>query len=79
MPQINDARDASLRGERSAEQRFERLHRLGVAINAVQFCCYWSSLPGSSGPDDDHRPGLFAAPPGVYRPSLLEGRWSYSL
>jgi hypothetical protein len=37
MPQINDARDASLRGERSAEQRFERLHRLGVAINAVQF------------------------------------------
>lgn len=37
MPQINDARDASLRNEAQAEQRFERLHRLSVAINGVQF------------------------------------------
>ena len=37
MPQINAARDASLRGEGSATQRFERLHRFSLAINGLQF------------------------------------------
>jgi hypothetical protein len=36
MPRINRARDASLAGAAEAHARFARLHRLSVAINAVQ-------------------------------------------
>lgn len=36
MPKINRARDAVLSGDRSAETRFSRLHKLSVWINAAQ-------------------------------------------
>lgn len=36
MPKINAARDASLSGDEHAKNRFERLHRASVVINAVQ-------------------------------------------
>lgn len=36
MPRINRSRDAALDGDTQASTRFERLHRLSVAINMVQ-------------------------------------------
>jgi hypothetical protein len=36
MPQINDARDASLAGDASATRRFQKGHALSVRINLVQ-------------------------------------------
>jgi hypothetical protein len=36
MPSINRARDALLAGDRAAEKRFSRLHRVSVWINALQ-------------------------------------------
>ncbi len=36
MPAINRARDAMLAGDESSGQRFSRLHRLSVWINAAQ-------------------------------------------
>jgi hypothetical protein len=36
MPSINRARDAVVAGDRAAEKRFSRLHRLSVWINALQ-------------------------------------------
>lgn len=36
MPRINEARDASLAGDRQAKQRFDRLHRFSVIINGLQ-------------------------------------------
>ena len=36
MPKIGKARDARLRGEEGAEQRFSRLHRQSVIINGIQ-------------------------------------------
>ncbi|MCA1791289.1 MAG: DUF4149 domain-containing protein [Thioalkalivibrio sp.] len=37
MPRINLARDAELAGEQDAGRRFQRLHRISVAVNAVQW------------------------------------------
>lgn len=37
MPAVNRARDADLAGDAAARARFQRLHRLSVGINAVQF------------------------------------------
>lgn len=37
MPQINQARDAELRGTAGAGKRFTRLHRASVVINALQW------------------------------------------
>jgi hypothetical protein len=36
VPRINQARDASLAGDADAGRRFERMHRLSVAINMLQ-------------------------------------------
>lgn len=36
MPRINALRDAELEGDAAAAPRFARLHRLSVAVNAVQ-------------------------------------------
>jgi hypothetical protein len=36
VPRINRARDASLAGDADAGKRFERMHRLSVAINMMQ-------------------------------------------
>ena len=36
VPRINDARDSQLAGDASAGQRFDRDHKVSVAINMVQ-------------------------------------------
>lgn len=36
MPQINKHRDAELAGDKSAKEKFDRLHRLSVFINTLQ-------------------------------------------
>ena len=44
MPRINRARDAMLSGDRASGQRFNRLHRLSVVVNACQWLAVFAAL-----------------------------------
>jgi len=44
MPQINRARDGEAAGDRGAALRFQRLHRLSVVINGLQWLALLSAL-----------------------------------
>ncbi len=44
MPLINRARDAEVAGEVNANRRFQRLHRLSVVINGVQWLAVLTAL-----------------------------------
>ena len=44
MPKINHARDNELSGETGASARFQRLHRLSVIINGVQWLAVLAAL-----------------------------------
>jgi len=44
MPMINRARDAEVAGDAGAGSRFQRLHRLSVAFNGVQWLAILAAL-----------------------------------
>jgi hypothetical protein len=44
MPMINRARDVEVAGDAGAGSRFQRLHRLSVAINGVQWLAILAAL-----------------------------------
>ena len=44
MPMINRARDAEVAGDAGAGSRFQRLHRLSVAINGAQWLAILAAL-----------------------------------